>query len=601
MTLTDNTSCSGWLGNTSNNVLTTNDSRFNGLLNSAPGNILQFSAPGPSTLFPYGQAFDANNNLVTKTSSSLLLNQKEFIYAAITGFPINYGIGNTIQMNGENVDGSGAITLTQKVPSGAILNNILPFYSPTLPSNIIQNIINYVNSNTAFTLKYYSNNWKLDTSLPLNFNPNTYNTTFIVPNEPSATVINDWFLAFVPSSSPNSFTMYQRQNSYYFGSQIQTSFYYDNNNKVYDPVNATTLTDTITILQTNSAPGISTNLGLSQDIKIDVVGTVNKINGAIDTNRVVVDSSGVESTGIPLNPFFFNDCVENNLIFLVTDNSQNTTTLIPSGTNAVVIVASPAIINSTLYSYANGTIIFSTSNQAFYKIYRSGSVASKTTLNNSGDVLTYSYYIGRQDLKFQYQHNAADSRRIDPSPANIIDMYCLEASYATAYQQYITDQTGQVAEPTPPTTDTLSNDFSNLANYKMISDELIFNSATFVPLFGSKADYTVQATFVVVANQNITIGSGEIASQVINNINDYFAIGNFTFGQTFYWAQLSNYILSKMGNIINAIHLVPSAGNLHYGSLDQITCNPYEIFISCATVGNVTVVNSLNNLNLRIS
>jgi len=611
MVLTDNTSSSGWLSNAATgNLITLSDPTFNGYLNTSLGNILQFTAPGPSALFPFGQAFDTNNNIVAKTSSTLSFNQKAYIYAAITGNPVNNGIGNDISMNGVNVDGTGAILLTQKIPLGAVLSNILPFFSPFLPQNVIQNMINYINAGNAFSLEYHPENiinnqpsfWVINQGLPLNFNPAIYGSSFIAPTAVGATVTNSWTLAFVPGTSPNNFTVYQRQNTYYFGSQIQTSFYFDSNAKVYDPINSTTLTDTITVLQTNSAPVNTLNLGLTQDIPVDVSATVNEINGTVDTSRVVIESSGIESTGIPINPFFFNDCVgNNNFIFLVTDNSQNTTTLIPSGTTQVVIVTSPSIINNNLYSYADGTIVFSSSNQAFYKISRSGAVASKTMLNNPGDTLTYSYYIGRQNLKFQYQHNAADSRRIDPSPANIIDMYCLEASYATAYQQYVTDQTGQISKPTPPTTDTLSNDFSTLTNFKMISDELIFNSAQFVPLFGSKADYSLQATFVVVANQNISIGSGEIASQVINNVNNYFSIGNFSFGQTFYWAQLSNYILSQMGNIISAIHLVPSAGNLSYGALEQILCNPYEIFISSATVQNVSVVASLNNLNLRIS
>jgi hypothetical protein len=336
-------------------------------------------------------------------------------------------------------------------------------------------------------------------------------------------------------------------------------------------------------------------------VPVEITGTVKEIDGSIDTSRVQIQYEDLTSSGIPSNPFFFTDCVSGSYIFFVTDNSQSTTKIIDDTQNPVVIVSGPTVINNNLYSYANGTIIFSTSNQQFYKITRVGSVATKTTLNNSGDTLTYSYYVGRQDLKFQYRHNASDTRRIDPSPSNLIDLYCLEASYAQAYQQYVTDQTGQISEPAPPTTDTLSNDFSGLGNYKMVSDELIFNSATFVPLFGSKADTSVQATFVAVSNPNTQVGSGEIASQVITLVNQFFAIGNFTFGQTFYWAQLSQYILSNMGNLIQAIHLVPSASNLQYGALEQITCNPNEIFISSATVGDVSVVTSLNNLNLRIA
>lgn len=618
MVLTDNTSSSGWFGNISPGsndvIMTINDPSFSSAVTGnasvlVPGAVLQFSPPS-------GFFFDQNNNIVTASSSTPGLNQKTSIYATIVGTPVNAGIGNSVEMNGVNVDGSGAVQLNEKVQTGAILSAIFPFFSAVLPANILQSLINYVSNGQAVGLYFnpyligtgVNNCWSLITSptFPLNFNPATYGTTFVPPSNPTATPTNSWLLAFVPGVG-NNFVVYQQNNSYFFGSQKQTSFYFDSNAKVYDPINATTLSDQITILKTNPAPVTSTNLGLPNDVPVDIFSTVNQINGVVDPSRVGIEYADLSSTGFASNPTFFTDVVglnpaaNNSYVFFVTDNSQSTTTLIPSGATAVVIVATPSIINNNLYSYANGTIIFCLSNQTFYQISRIGAIASKTTLNNPGDTLTYTFFVGRQDLKFQYQHNAADNRRIDPSPANLIDIYVLEQSYATAYQQWVTDTTGQVQEPTPPTTETLSNDFSNLNNFKMVSDELIFNSAQFVPLFGSKASPEVQATFVVVPNSNTPISSGEIASQVITQVNNYFAIGNFSFGQTFYWTQLSNFIMSNLSNIINAINLVPTAGNLNYGALEQITCNPYEIFISGATVQNVSVVASLNNLNLRIS
>jgi hypothetical protein len=597
LVLTDNTSSSGWISDVATgNLITINDGRFAPVSHSSIlkiGSLLQFTAPT-------GQFFDINNNLIT--SSSQLLNQKSIIYAAITSAD-SAGIGNSISMNGINVDGSGAILLSQKIPTGALLTGILPLYIPVLPSNLIQKLITYLTNGNAVALSYnsYTLSWSLDNTLPLNFSPAIYGSQFIAPMSPAAINTNDWLLAFVPTST-TTFTVYQQSNAYYFGSEQQTTFYFDPNAKVYDPTNASTLTDQIIILETNSAPGVAVNLGLPNDISVDVYAVVDEINGLIDNSRVQIQYAGLAYTGIPTDPFFFKDCVsDSNFIFLVTDNSQSTTKLISSGANQVVVVNLPTDINNNLYSYANGAIIFCLSTLQFYQISRVGSLATKTTLNQPGSTLTYSYYVGRQNLKFQYQHNASDNRRIDPSPSNIIDMYCLESSYATAYQQYITDQTGQIALPTPPTTETLSNDFNDLNNYKMVSDELIFNSAQFVPLFGDKADPSVQATFVAVANPNSAVGAGEIASQIITLVNNFFTIGNFNFGQTFFWAQLSNYILSNMTNIINAVHLVPNAGNLSYGALEQIVCNPYEIFISAATVKNISVVTSLNNLNLRIS
>ena len=624
LTLTDNTSGSGYLGNVAadsvsiNAVMTINDAAFANASTAnasvlVPGAVLSFIPPA-------NYWFDTNNNLVLATTASPGLNQKNIIYATIVGTPTNAGLGNSLSMNGVNVDGTGAILLNEKVPTGALLNAILPYYAPVLPANIIQNLITYISNQQAVALQYNpwlvgnqaASMWSLVPSpnFPLNFNPATSGSTFVAPvgsTLPILPATNNWLLSFIPGTGTNSFIMYQQSNAYYFGSEKQTSFYLDANAKVYDPINATTLSDQISILSTNSAASSTPNLGLPQNINVDIFGTVNEINGTIDSSRVAIQYAGLESVGFPANPTFFTDCVGLNpaanlfYIFFVTNNTENTTTLIPSGPEAVVIVANPSTITNNLYSYANGSILYSISNRSFYQISRIGNVATKSPLNNPGDVLTYSCFLGRQNLKFQYQHNAADNRRIDPSPANIIDIYCLDSSYAIAYQQWVTDITGQVAEPAPPSTETLTNDFAELNNYKMISDQLVFNSAQFVPLFGNKADPSQQATFVVVANQNIPVSAGEIASQIITHVNNFFAIGNFSFGQTFYWSQLSNYVLTQMGTLINAVHLVPTAGNLNYGALEQITCNPYEIFINCATVQNVSVVTSLNNLNLRIS
>ncbi|VVC05057.1 Uncharacterised protein [uncultured archaeon] len=602
MTVNNNTSCSGWIEDSSTDTtLTIYDTAFS---DSSTGNASVLVAGAVLTFdAPSGYVFDKNNSLITGSTNNPSTNQKTTIYATIIGTPINDGLGNSTTSNGVNVDGSGAITLNQKVPTGAVLSLIYPYFSPSLPSSILQSLITDISAGDSIALTYYpnligtgvSNCWTLTTNpiFPINYSPATYGTDFTVPTDTSDFEANNWLLAIVPSGT-NTFTVYQRNNAYYFGSESQTSFYLDTNEKIYDPDDASSISDKIVVLKSNS---------LTNDVPIEIFSTINEINGTtIDTSRVGVQYNNFNATGFPSNPTFFTTIVgaspaaNNDYIFFVTDKTESTTTIL----SGVVIEDSPSDITDNLYSYANGTIVFCLSNKSFYQISRSGTLASKTILNNTSDTLSYTYYLGRQDLDFQYIHYAADNRRIDPSPSNLIDIYILEQSYATSYQQYITDTTGQISEPTPPTTDTLSNDFYELSNYKMISDELIFNSAQFVPLFGDKADASLQASLVAVPASS-TISSGEIASQVITAINDYFTIGNFQFGQTFYWAQLSNYLMNQLGNLISSIHLVPTASNLSYGDLEEITCNPYEIFISCATVQNVTVVSNVNSLNLRIS
>jgi hypothetical protein len=601
LSLRNNTSCSGYL-TIDSSVITINDTSFAQGYGSVlvPGAIIKFTPPS-------GYMFDANNDLVSNSTGVAILNQSDALYATISATPTSDGYGNSIDMTGVNIDGTGAITLNQIIPSGALLTTIFPYYTTTMPSTIISSIVKYAVSGVSVAVRYYPAKignsstaiWDIITSptFPLAYSPDVYGSSFVQPSSSSSTVENNWVIAIVPQSS-SSIIVYNRSNAYYFGSAKQNSFYFDSSAKVYDPINAYLLPDKVEILKVNAAPSSSTNLGLSQNIPVDIFDKVTNSDGTSDNTRVKIQYADFYSTGVPSNPVFFSSFVEStDYVFLVTNNTTYKTTLLTDG----LVVSTPSTINSNLYNYSNGTIIYCTSNDTFYKVTRSGTTASKSTLNNSGDTLSYSYYNGRQDISFEYIHHAADSRRIDPSPANVIDLYVLESSYATAYQQWLTDTTGSVSEPDPPTTTELSTDYSELEDYKMITDEIIMNSAQFVPLFGSKAANNLQATFVAVLNSSYPVGSGEIASNIITLVNEYFMVGNFAFGQTFYWSQLSNYIMTNIGNLINSIHLVPTSSELAYGNLEEITCNSYEIFVSCATVSDVSVVSSLTNLNLRIS
>ena len=146
---------------------------------------------------------------------------------------------------------------------------------------------------------------------------------------------------------------------------------------------------------------------------------------------------------------------------------------------------------------------------------------------------------GRQDLIFQYRHNAPNNRRIDPSPNNIIDLFILTRQYEEDYSNWVSDVTGTVDEPAAPTSEELRIEFNDLNNSKMVSDTLIFISDAIKPLFGAEATTELQATFKVVKNPNLNISDSQVKSDLIAAINDYFNINNWDFGETFYFTELS--------------------------------------------------------------
>ena len=207
---------------------------------------------------------------------------------------------------------------------------------------------------------------------------------------------------------------------------------------------------------------------------------------------------------------------------------------------------------------------------------------------------------GRQDLYFQYRHNSPNNRRIDPAPNNIIDLYLLTKTYSDDYYNWVNDVTGKIAKPTAPTSEELRINFLELENYKMISDTIIYNTANFRPLFGSKAESALQALFKVVKNPLTNISDTEIKSKLLSALNNYFSVDNWDFGETFYFTELATYIQQSMAPYVSSIIIVPNSTNQVYGSLQQITSLPNEILISAATVDNIEIISSITAAQLNL-
>ena len=88
-------------------------------------------------------------------------------------------------------------------------------------------------------------------------------------------------------------------------------------------------------------------------------------------------------------------------------------------------------------------------------------------------------------------------------------------------------------------------------------------------------------------------------AKIIQTINQFFALGNFNFGDTFYFTELSAYVMNQLTPYITSFVIVPLASNQSYGSLQELTSDPNEIFVSGATVDNITIVDSITATNLK--
>ena len=159
--------------------------------------------------------------------------------------------------------------------------------------------------------------------------------------------------------------------------------------------------------------------------------------------------------------------------------------------------------------------------------------------------------------------------------------------------------TGTVQKPAVPTIDELTTAYAGLQNYQMISDNVILNSVDFQPLFGQKADPALRAIIKVIASNQTTASTSTIQSLVIANMNAYFNLAAWNFGNTFYFSELAAYIHQNIGDIVSSVVLVPLDPQKSFGDLYEIRSAPNQIFCNGATVNDVQVITALTSNNLQ--
>jgi hypothetical protein len=535
------------------------------------GSLVKFIAPA-------GKYFDAQNQIQTGTPATEF--QRTHLWASI----INY----------DNPGISSIATLSIVVPTGAIVEEIIPMFandwSETLISNIILQILSYKTFGIRYDIPTMS--WQIIES------QNLGSGSFSLTNAGSTAgtgLDNSWFISL--NYSNGEYLAVSRGIDYFFESERETRFYFDPDIRVYDSKTATTLIDSIKVLRTNTEPDSSNALFYSQTYRIweRAIG----LDGIEDNRKIKITFPDDNLDEVPDDPDLFDELVaptvnsENKYVyFQKTTNQYNFIQFDPISQSAVVseyATYDQIIENITLYT--DNTVFFATDENLFY--ISSGIELAETT--------DYVAQFGRNNLQFQYKHNAPNNRRIDPSPNNLIDFYILTKSYSNDYFSYISDSSGKVSEPAAPTVNDLKTEFGSIEEFKTVSDSIIYNPAIFKPLFGAKAEPALRATFKVIKNPNVSVSDNEIKSQVVAAINSYFDINNWDFGETFYFSELSAYLHTTLVPNVSSIVIVPSNTESQFGTLYQINANPDEILVSAATVDNVQIISAITAAQLNIT
>lgn len=547
-----------------------------------PGAIVKFYAGT-------GKYFNLNKQIVTGTPSQD--GESQYLYSVIQTVDGD-GIYDPLQLAYKQM---GPVSLNSIIPSNAQIVEIVPTFTNTLDSITRQTIVDSVNEYKNFGIGYDQTLFTYYVISAENLNSSG---SFSLTHAKDSTLSNlddSWLVRFQTDGS--TYVVYYRELDYIYESELQTRFYFDKNVRVYDANTGTTLLDTINILKYNTKPDTELSpVPFGTTEKLAIYDSVIERDGYQNTSRIKVSFDSSESNGVPSNLDFFTEIVAplvnptSKLVFYETSTGEEIP--VPSGT-IVQEYTILADIEANKNSFADGTIFYASTDNKFYQLTISGGIGTVAVVTN------YIYYVGRQDLAFQYIHNAANNRRIDPSPNNIIDLYVLTSDYNDSYQAWVSDTTGKIVEPSAPTSEDLRLQFQDLETYKMISDTLIFNSATFKPLFGSKADPSLQANFKVVKNSSTTISDTEIKVRLVTALNTYFAVDNWDFGETFYYTELSAYLHKELAPYVSSIVLVPSNETQKFGSLFQIVAQPDELFANAATVDNVTIIAAITSQNIN--
>jgi len=550
------------------------------------GSLVKFVAPT-------GYFFDANNRLVAGVP--IRADEKLTIWASPTAVVLdgtNQGLGNL-------PDGLGPVVLNNFVPTGAIPTQVIPVFITELTTVLIQDITEQIRLNRNFGLGYNNlvGTWYLITSTNLDAG-----ASFSLANAQSQTGTNSdasWVIQAITDGS--TYTVTSRSLDYYFGSVLETRFFFFGDQKIYDSRTGTVISDFVNVLKTNSRP--DSNQPLDGDTFLRIIGQPIESDGFVDDFQVLVSYSDSDSDGVADNPDFFNDIVaptvnpNSKLVFLQKtvdfDNLERYLLVRKGVVNSDYATADDIALVKD--QFVIGQVFYAFQQEQFFVLSLVNEVRTVTSVPESD----YIARTGRQDLYFQYRHNSPLTSRIDPGSTNIIDLYVVTNEYYTAYQNYLKDSTDTVPQPATPTIDQLSTTYSGLQNFKMISDNVIINSVEFLPLFGPRAPEALRATIKVIPAAGTTASISEIKNLVVTAMDEYFQLDKWDFGDTFYFSELAGYIHREIGDIVSSVVLVPLNTQKSFGDLYEIRSAPFQIFVNGATVNDVEVILALTSTNIR--
>jgi len=491
-------------------------------------------------------------------------------------------------------DGSGAVILNDIIPSGAILFEIKPPLANNLESGVKQQIIDQIFSYNTFGLRFdqVAAEWRIVTENNLSLG-----TGFSAGKTGNVTNQNldaSWLVLF--ETNGERYTITYRSMRFVFESDNEMRFYYDSTDKIFDNKSGKIIKDSVTVLNINTQP--DNPAPFTQDFNWEIVDAYRDIDGYIDSKKLEVSYYDNDEDGVVDDADLFEEIVKPEInatnkyiIFekITTADGVEDFNYYPNNNDTIIILNSKTEV-APFSTYDDQQIFYYIDTDVF-------EILDKTTLKLN-ITANYKARIGRDNLKFRYIHAASSESRIDPSASNIIDMYLLTRNYDNNFRLWLLEQSQ--TKPLPPSSDQLFIEYgAQLNKIKSLTDEIIYHPVKYKILFGNDADQELKATFKIVKNANKVLNDNDIKTKVITAINQFFALDNWDFGETFYFSELSGYVINELAPDVSSFILTPVQEDQNFGSLYEIKSEADEIFISGANVDNVEIIDAITASRLK--
>ena len=562
---------------------------------SLPGSIGKFLVEGANIEFAQ---VDANNQFVAGSST---------IWASITGiYGDGQGVTNTsLVYTGKTKEDYGTIVLSRNIPDNVRIKRIAPAYNKKFNAAEIIAIKDQLELSNSFGIRWNHRNNQYEIVLGINLGA-SQSTAFSLAESTAGTQLDNSYLLRIEYQS-DQWVFLARCIKYNFGSVNNVRFFNQRLSNKLSKVTKKSTKDEIKILNINLQPittaggGLGTSL-LTTDYNFDIEGFYTYDDGYTDPRRVLLKFADENKDYVIDDPFAFESVVGSNQIFLADDEvgafvyKTLMTTLPPLNTDGTI----KFWISSTEYSLAEKVEY----NGAEYESKIASNLGYIPTDTNGWRYirnLIYQTFTGRSGIRFKWKHAASEETRIDPAVTNIIDTFVLTTTYNTEFRNWLKNDRRSKYKPLAHTTEDLKTMFIKLEDAKTSSDTIIYKSCDYKILFGTEADYALQAKFKVVKNSSTAFTDNEIKAQIVDYIDEYFEPTNWDFGETFYFTELAAYIHRNMIGIISSLVIVPTNIDSRFGNMFQVTPNAHELFISATKVSDIDIVDSYTETNIRIA